>query len=71
MSSLNFKESHNWLDLENEKPDPYKSLPKLFEEWSAEDIENTLFEMDGIADGGAAPYCLFQITIYGYGRQRA
>ena len=29
LSSLNFKESHIWLDLENEKPDLYKSLPKL------------------------------------------
>ena len=64
LSSLNFKESHIWLDLENEKPDPYKSLPKLFEEWSEEDLEKTLSEMDGIADGGAAltAYSKLQFT---------
>ena len=54
LNSLNFNQGHTWLDLMNEKPDPYKSLPKLFEEWSAEDIENTLSEMEGIANGGAA-----------------
>lgn len=53
-NSLNFNENHTWLDLDKGNLDPYKSLPKLFEEWSEEDVENTLSEMDGIANGGAA-----------------
>lgn len=54
LNSLNFNKNHTWLDLDKGNLDPYKSLPKLFEEWSAEDVENTLSEMDGIANGGAA-----------------
>ena len=38
---------------------PYKSLPPIFEHWTAEAIEKSLSEMESISDGGAA------LTAYG------
>ena len=52
MPSLNFKEK-SWLS-DTSKLNPYKELPPVFEEWSGEDLDSLVEDVDGIADGGAA-----------------
>mgnify|MGYP003627870603 FL=1 len=60
VSSKNFSENHIWLEIENDiVKSPYKMLPSLFNGWSEEEIENTLSEIEDIANGGAA------LTAYG------
>ncbi len=60
LSSKNFSENHVWLEIENDiVKSPYKMLPSLFDGWSEEQIENTLSEIEDIANGGAA------LTAYG------
>ena len=60
MSSKNFDKEHIWLEVENEViKSPYKMLPSVFENWNEEQIENSLSEIEDIADGGAA------LTAYG------
>ncbi len=60
VSSKNFSENHVWLEIENDiVKSPYKMLPSLFEDWSEEQIESTLSEIEDIANGGAA------LTAYG------
>ncbi|OGS72637.1 MAG: hypothetical protein A3F91_06895 [Flavobacteria bacterium RIFCSPLOWO2_12_FULL_35_11] len=60
VSSKNFSENHVWLEIENDiVKSPYKMLPSLFDDWSEEQIENTLSEIEDIANGGAA------LTAYG------
>ncbi|AUC81776.1 DUF2779 domain-containing protein [Lacinutrix sp. Bg11-31] len=60
VTSKNFKDNHTWLTLENEAViSPYKMLPALFKDWSEDDIENTLSEIEDIDNGGAA------LTAYG------
>ncbi len=60
VSSKNFPENHVWLEIENDiVKSPYKMLPSLFDGWSEEEIENTLSEIEDIANGGAA------LTAYG------
>ena len=60
LSSKNFDPSHVWLKKENGKVmSPYKMLPPLFEDWTAEQLDATVSEMEDIADGGAA------LTAYG------
>ena len=60
LSSLNFPASHVWLEVKDgEITNPYKMLPPLFDGWSEEEIESTLSELDGVANGGAA------LTAYG------
>lgn len=60
VSSKNFSENHVWLEIENDiVKSPYKMLPSLFEGWSEDQIENTLSEIEEIANGGAA------LTAYG------
>lgn len=60
VSSKNFDKEHIWLEVENETiKSPYKMLPSVFENWSEEQIENSLSEIEDIADGGAA------LTAYG------
>jgi hypothetical protein len=55
LSSKNFSSDHTWLQKYNgEIINPYKMLPSLFEGWSLLELEETISEMDGIADGGAA-----------------
>lgn len=55
VSSKNFSENHVWLEIENDiVKSPYKMLPSLFNGWSEEEIENTLSEIEDIANGGAA-----------------
>ncbi|MNL24145.1 hypothetical protein D3C87_1455680 [compost metagenome] len=60
VSSKNFTENHIWLEIENGVvKSPYEMLPSLFDGWSEEEIENTLSEIEDIANGGAA------LTAYG------
>ena len=60
VSSKNFSGDHVWLEIENHiVKSPYKMLPSLFDGWSEEQIENTLSEIEDIANGGAA------LTAYG------
>ena len=60
LSSRNFDPEHIWLQLKDEEIlSPYKSLPPVFEEWSDEQLDATISEIDNIADGGAA------LTAYG------
>lgn len=55
LTSKNFAENHMWL-LENNASyqNPYKQLPSLFNNWSSEELESIMSDLDGIADGGAA-----------------
>lgn len=60
LTSKNFDSGHIWLELEKGGvKSPYKMLPSLFEGWAEDDIENTLSEIEDIANGGAA------LTAYG------
>ena len=60
LSSKNFDDAHVWLKIEEENVlSPYKMLPPLFEDWSEEELDATVSEMENIADGGAA------LTAYG------
>lgn len=55
ITSKNFSDDHVWLKRDNGKLlNPYKLLPPVFDNWSEEALENTLSEIEGIADGGAA-----------------
>jgi len=55
MSSKNFFASQIWLQVEDGSfKNPYQLLPALFSEWSEEELEIIMSEMEGIADGGAA-----------------
>jgi hypothetical protein len=55
LSSLNFDDNHIWLqEKKGQIVRPYKMLPPLFEGWNEEEMEETLSEIDGIADGGMA-----------------
>lgn len=60
ISSLNLPDTHIWLAndglvFEN----PYKKLPKLFDEWTEEQLNELVSGMEELADGGAA------LTAYG------
>jgi hypothetical protein len=60
VTSKNFSEEHIWLQIENNTvTNPYEMLPPIFQDWSENEIENTLSNIEGIADGGAA------LTAYG------
>ncbi|MEL4454838.1 DUF2779 domain-containing protein [Lutimonas vermicola] len=60
ISSKNFKDDHVWLRTENNKVvNPYKMLPKVFDNWTEEEIEMSLSEIEDIDNGGAA------LTAYG------
>lgn len=55
VSSQNFPSSHVWLTTDGSLiTNPYELLPRLFNDWDEEDIDNIVSEIDGIADGGAA-----------------
>lgn len=55
ITSTNFDDNHIWLKIENnEVVNPYKMLPPIFDGWTPLELEETLSEMEGIADGGAA-----------------
>ena len=58
LNSLNFDSKKVWLNIINDKvEDPYKSLPKVFDEW--DDGFETISEIEDINNGGAA------LTAYG------
>lgn len=60
LSSQNFKDNHIWLFNDGGVYDnPYKKLPKLFEDWTAEELDELVSGMEELADGGAA------LTAYG------
>ena len=60
VTSKNFPDNHIWLEIEDGQIiNPYKRLPPVFKDWSEDDIENTLSEIEDIANGGAA------LTAYG------
>lgn len=60
LSSLNFKDNHIWLSNTCGVYDnPYKKLPNLFEDWTAEELDEVVSGMEELADGGAA------LTAYG------
>ncbi len=58
IKSLNF-DDHQWIDPENNN-DPYKTLPKIFDEWAMEELDCVIGDFDDVADGGAA------LTAYNY-----
>lgn len=60
LSSLNFKDNHIWLsNIGGVYDNPYKKLPNLFEDWTAEELDEVVSGMEELADGGAA------LTAYG------
>lgn len=60
VTSQNFDNDHIWLQTDGGQiMSPYKMLPPLFENWSEEDMENAISELESLADGGAA------LTAYG------
>jgi hypothetical protein len=55
ITSKNFSPNHVWLQYDNGKIiNPYKLLPPLYENMTQDQINDTLSELDNIADGGAA-----------------
>lgn len=55
VSSLNFGNNHIWLQKEGDDVlSPYKMLPPLFEGWTEFEKNETLSDLDDIANGGAA-----------------
>lgn len=55
VSSKNFTSDHIWLQRdESGFINPYIALPPLFKDWTNEQLDGLLSEMDSIADGGAA-----------------
>lgn len=65
VGSSNFEPGHIWLQKDGDALlNPYKMLPPLFDGWSMLELENTISELEGIADGGAAltAYAKLQYT---------
>lgn len=55
VGSTNFDKDQIWLEKNKDSiTNPYHKLPPLFDGWSTQDLDNTISELDGIADGGAA-----------------
>lgn len=60
VTSKNFSPNHTWIQIENgEVISPYKTLPPLFENWTEEQLDATMSELEGVDNGGAA------LTAYG------
>lgn len=60
VTSNNFSDDHIWLVIDKGiVKDPYKMLPSVFEGWTEDQIEDTLSDIEDIANGGAA------LTAYG------
>ena len=60
LTSKNFDDSQIFFIFKDEKLiNPYKLLPPLFNNWTQEEIDNTISDLEGISDGGAA------LTAYG------
>jgi len=65
VTSKNFSSETIWLEAkEGLIVNPYDQLPPVFENWNEEDIENTLSDIENIANGGAAltAYARLQYT---------
>ncbi len=56
LSSKNFSDDTVFIELEEngEVISPYKSLPQLFEDWSEDELDNLISDIEGIDNGGAA-----------------
>jgi hypothetical protein len=67
LTSRNFPDTHVWIkfDASGQLVNPYKSLPPIFEGWTDLEIDDTVSELEEIADGGAAltAYAKLQYTI--------
>lgn len=60
VSSKNFEPLHIWLEVnDGVVKSPYKILPQLFSEWTKDELDGAISEMESLADGGAA------LTAYG------
>ena len=60
LTSQNLPHTHIWLTNDGTVfENPYKKLPKLFEEWSVDELDELVSGMEELADGGAA------LTAYG------
>jgi hypothetical protein len=60
LSSHNFPSNHIWLQTDGLTIiNPYKTLPPLFDNWTNEELDILIADIDNIADGGAA------LTAYG------
>lgn len=60
LTSQNLPDTHIWLTNDGTVfENPYKKLPKLFEEWSVDELDELVSGMEELADGGAA------LTAYG------
>ena len=65
LTSNNFKGEHIWLEIQNsEVINPYKMLPPLFDDWTDEELDEIISDMDSLADGGSAltAYAKLQYT---------
>ena len=55
VSSKNFKGNHVWLSIQNNLLiNPYKMLPSLYGGWGNDEKDETISEIESIADGGEA-----------------
>jgi hypothetical protein len=61
LSSKNFDPSHRWLTVTNGTiQNPYKLLPPVFENWSNDELDKLLSDVEDLNNGGAA------LTAYGF-----
>ena len=61
ISSKNFDPSHRWLTVVNGAvQNPYKLLPPVFENWSNDQLDELLSDVEDLNNGGAA------LTAYGF-----
>lgn len=69
IKSLNFSEGIAWLqEKDGEIISPYKQLPKLFKDWTRDELDQRITDGDeDLADGGAAmiAYAMMQFTEMG------
>ena len=55
VSSKNFNGNHIWVSMKNDDlVNPYKMLPSLYEGWENNEKDETISEIESIADGGEA-----------------
>lgn len=56
LSSINFNEDKVFIviDENGEIISPYKSLPKLFDDWSEDELDSLISDLEGIDNGGSA-----------------
>lgn len=61
ISSLNFSGTQCWLKvIDGEVQNPYKQLPPLFHEWSEEQLDTLVSDIEDVNNGGAA------LSAYGF-----